>query len=118
MVVDDDSDSALTLRIGLEISDKTAQVACYDNPVTALTEFRPHFYDLLLIDINMPVMNGFELCQKLLQKDINIRVYFMAAGEINMDARRGVHPLKSIGCLSKKPITTDALVQRIKAELE
>ena len=108
MVVDDDSDSALTLRIGLEISDKTVQVACYDNPVTALTEFRPDFYDLLLIDINMPVMNGFELCQKLLQKDINIRVYFMAPGEINMDARRGVHPLKSIGCFSKKPITTDA----------
>ena len=118
MVVDDDSDIALTLRMGLEISDKTMQVACYDNPVTALTEFRPHFYDLLLIDINMPVMNGFELCQKLLQKDINIRVYFMTAGEINMDARRGVHPLKSIGCFIKKPITTDALIQRIKAELE
>ena len=118
MVVDDDSDIALTLRMGLEISDKTMQVTCYDNPVTALTEFRPDFYDLLLIDINMPVMNGFELCQKLLQKDINIRVCFMTAGEINMDAMREVHPLKSIGCFIKKPITTDALVQRIKAELE
>ena len=117
MVVDDHSDIALTLRMGLEISDKTMQVACYDNPVTALTEFSS-IYDLLLIDINMPVMNGFELCQKLLQKDINIRVCFMTAGEINIDAMREVHPLKSIGCFIKKPITTDALVQRIKAELE
>jgi CheY-like chemotaxis protein len=118
MVVDDDSDIALTLRMGLEINDKTLRVDCYDNPVTALMEFRPDFYDLLLIDINMPVMNGFELCQKLLDKDINIRVCFMTAGEINMDAMREVHPLKSIGCFIKKPITTDALVQRIKAELE
>ena len=118
MVVDDDSDIALTLRMGLEISDKTMKVACYDNPVTALSEFRPDFYDLLLIDINMPVMNGFELCQKLLKKDISVRVCFMTSGEINMDAMREVHPLKSIGCFIKKPITIDALVQRIKAELE
>lgn len=118
MIIDDNSDIAFTLRMGLEINDKTLQVDCYDNPVTALMEFRPELYDLLLIDINMPMMNGFELCQKLLQKDINVRVCFMTSGEINMDAVREVHPLKSIGCFIKKPITTDALVQRIKAELE
>ena len=44
------------------------QVFGFDNPVTALVEFKPNFYDLLLIDINMPVMNGFELCQELLQR--------------------------------------------------
>jgi PleD family two-component response regulator len=66
MVIDDNSDISLTLKTGLEINDKTLRVDCYDNPVTALMEFRPDFYDLLLIDINMPVMNGFELCQKLL----------------------------------------------------
>ncbi|MGA7367898.1 MAG: response regulator [Nitrososphaeraceae archaeon] len=118
MIIDDNSDIAFTLRMGLEINDKTLQVDCYDNPVTALMEFRPELYDLLLIDINMPMMNGFELCQKLLQKDINVRVCFMTSGEINMDAVREVHPLKSIGCFIKKPITTDALAQRIKAELE
>ncbi|MGA7370224.1 MAG: response regulator [Nitrososphaeraceae archaeon] len=117
-IIDDNSDIGLTLRMGLELGDKTMQVDCYDNPVTALTEFRRDLYDLLLIDINMPVMNGFELCEKLLQKDINVRVCFMTAGEINMDAAREVHPLKSIGCFIKKPITTDALVERIKAELE
>ncbi|MGE5662245.1 MAG: hypothetical protein ACM3X1_08360 [Ignavibacteriales bacterium] len=63
-------------------------------------------------------MNGLELSQKLLQKDINVRVCFMTAGEINMDAAREVHPLKSIGCFIKKPIIADALVKRIRAELE
>ncbi len=118
MVIDDNSDISLTLKTGLEINDKTLRIDCYDNPVIALMEFRPDFYDLLLIDINMPVMNGFELCQKLLEKDINVRVCFMTSGEINMDAMREVHPFKSMGCFIKKPITTDALVQRIKAELE
>jgi DNA-binding response OmpR family regulator len=118
MVIDDNSDIGLTLRMGLEINDKTMQVDCYDNPVTALSEFRPDFYDLLLIDVNMPVMNGFELCQKLLQKDLNVRVCFMTAGEINIDAAKEVHPLKSIGCFIKKPISADALVKRIRAELE
>jgi two-component system catabolic regulation response regulator CreB/two-component system response regulator ChvI len=95
------------------------QVFSYDNPVNALTDFKPNFYDLLLIDgHDMPLMDGFDLCKKLLQKDINVRVCFMTAGEINMDAAREVHPLKSIGCFIKKPITADALVKRIRAELE
>ena len=118
LVVDDNSDIALAVRMGLETNDATMQVDSYDNPVSALSEFEPNFYDLLLIDVNMPFMNGFELCQKLLQKDINVRVCFMTAGEINMDAIREVHPLKSIGCFIKKPITADALVKRIRAELE
>ena len=107
-----------TLRIGVEDNDSSMQVDSYDNPVNALLDFKPNFYDLLLIDVNMPLMNGFELCEKLLQKDINVKVCFMTAGEINMDVAREVHPLKSIGCFIKKPISTDALVRRIRAELE
>ena len=117
LVVDDNSDIMLTLRIGLE-SDPTIQVYGYDNPVTALLEFKPNFYDLLLIDVNMPIMDGFQLAQKLLQKDLNVRICFMTAGEINMDAATEVHPLKSIGCFIKKPITAEQLLRRIKAELE
>ena len=118
LIVDDDSDITFTLRIGLENNDTAMQVYSYDNPVNALIDFKPNFYDLLLIDVNMPLMNGFELCEKLLQKDINVKVCFMTSGEINMDAAREVHPLKSIGCFIKKPITTDALARRIRMELE
>jgi two-component system response regulator TrcR len=117
LVVDDNSDIMLTLRIGLE-SDPTMQVYSHDNPLTALLEFKPNFYDLLLIDVNMPIMDGFQLAQKLLHKDLNVRICFMTAGEINIDAAREVHPLKSIGCFIKKPITAEQLLRRIKAELE
>src|SRR5918996_5228571 len=98
LLVDDNSDVAFSLRLELESINKMMQVYSYDNPVKALVDFKPNFYDLLLVDINMPLMDGFELCNKLLEKDINIRVCFMTAGE--------------------KPISTDALVKRIRAELE
>ncbi|MGI0044498.1 MAG: hypothetical protein ACRD47_12380, partial [Nitrososphaeraceae archaeon] len=51
LVIDDNSDIVFTLRIGLE-SDRTMQVYSYDNPITALLEFKPNFYDLLLINVN------------------------------------------------------------------
>ena|SRR5688572_26926721 len=118
LIIDDNSDIAFTLRIGLENNDADMEVYSYDNPINALIDFKPNFYDLLLIDVNMPLMDGFELCEKLLQKDINVKVCFMTSGEINIDAAREVHPLKSIGCFIKKPITIDALARRIKKELE
>ena len=117
LVVDDNPDILLTLRVGLE-SDPTMHVYGYDNPVTALVEFTPNFYDLLLIDVNMPLLDGFQLAQNLVRRDLNVRVCFMTSGEINLEAAREVHPLKSIGCFIKKPITAEQLLRRIKAELE
>lgn len=76
ILVVDDADIAFTLRIGLEDSDPTMMVHSFDNPVTALLEFKPYFYDLLLIDVNMPLMDGFHLTDKLLQKDVNVRGVF------------------------------------------
>ena len=105
------------LRVGLE-SDPTVQVFGFDNPVTALVEFKPNFYDLLLIDVNMPLLDGFQLAHNLLRRDLNVRVCFMTSGEINMEAAREVHPLKSIGCFIKKPITAEELIKLIRAELE
>ena len=102
LVIDDNPDIVFTLRVGLE-SDPTMQVFGFDNPVTALVEFEPNFYDLLLIDVNMPLMDGFQLAQNLVRRDLNVRVCFMTSGEINMAAAREVHPLKSIGCFIKKP---------------
>ena len=117
LVVDDNPDIVFTLRVGLE-SDPIIQVYSFDNPVTALVEFQPNFYDLLLIDVNMPLMDGFQLAQNLVRRDLNVRVCFMTAGEINIDAAREVHPLKSIGCFIRKPITAEQLLRRIRAELE
>jgi DNA-binding response OmpR family regulator len=94
------------------------QVYTYNDPLTALLEFKPNFYDLLLIDISMPYMDGFELCKKILELDVNVRVCFMTAGEVNHEAIREIHPSINIGCFIRKPVTIDYLVKRIMAELD
>ncbi len=89
LIVDDEPDIAMTLKLGLESSnddDKKIikfEVYSYTDPVEALSNFKPNFYDLLQVDIIMPIMYRFELCEKLSPLDINVRICFMSAGEIN-----------------------------------
>jgi len=90
----------------------------FNDPISVLSQFKPNFYDLLLIDINMPDMNGFELCTEILKVDVNVKICFMSAGEVNHEAVRELYPTISIGCFIKEPIAIDYLVKRIKAELE
>jgi DNA-binding response OmpR family regulator len=94
------------------------QVYAYDDPLLALSEFKPNFYDLLLVDVNMPKVNGFEFSEKILKLDVNVRVCYISAGEMNIEALREQYPTLSIGCFIKKPVTIENLVRRVKAELE
>ena len=71
-----------------------------------------------LLHVNMPLLDGFQLAQNLVRRDLNVRACFMTSGEINMAAAREVHPLESIDCFIKKPITAEQLIKRIRAELE
>ena len=64
----------------------------------------------------MPYMDGFELCKKILELDVNVRVCFMTAGEVNHEAIREINPSINIGCFIRKPVTIDYLVKRIMAE--
>ena len=90
----------------------------YTDPLEALSNFKPHFYDLLLADINMPKMNGFELCSRILEIDVNVRICFITAGDTNIEALREVYPTLSIGCFIKKPVTINELIRRLKMELD
>ena len=66
----------------------------------------------------MPHMNGFELCEKILELDINIRVCFISAAEVNIQALREVYPkARSIGCFIKKPVRINYLIKRLIAKL-
>jgi two-component SAPR family response regulator len=94
------------------------QVYTYDDPLLALSDFKPNFYDLLLVDVNMPKVNGFEFSEKILKLDLNVRICYISAGEMNVEALREQYPSLSIGCFIKKPVTIENLVRRVKAELE
>jgi len=124
LIVDDDADATVTFKAGIEDNNnnndanKRIEVYTSNDPVMALSEFKSNFYDLLLVDINMPHMNGFELCQKILAIDINVQVCFMSSVEINREALREIYPSLGIGCFIRKPVTIDYFVERIMSELD
>jgi hypothetical protein len=66
----------------------------------------------------MPGMNGLQLYQKIVEKDPNIRICFMSAAEVNIDALREIYPKVSFGCFMKKPVEIEYLVKRLFAELD
>jgi FixJ family two-component response regulator len=72
----------------------------------------------LLTDINMPHMNGFQLYDRVLELDVNIRVCFISSAEVNIEALREVYPKVSFGCFIKKPVSIEYLARRLNAELD
>ena len=65
----------------------------------------------------MPKMDGFELCRRILEIDVNVRICFITAADINTDGLREVFTI-STGCFIKKPVSISSLAERLKAELE
>ena len=124
LIVDDDAALTMTFRAVIEDSNndvdvnKRIEVFTSNDPVASLSEFKPDFYDLVLVDINMPHMNGFELSEKILAIDINVRVCFMSTGEVNREALREIYPTRQEGCFIRKPVSIYYLVKRIRSELD
>ena len=121
LLVDDDPDVTLTFKAGLEGhyygNKKRFEVYTYNDPLLVVKEFKPHFYDLLLTDIYMPNINGFQLYEKILELDVSIRVCFMSAFVVNIRALREVYTNVNLGCYIEKPVTIEYLIERLSAEL-
>jgi CheY-like chemotaxis protein len=78
LVVDDEPDINLVIKIMLE-RQKGFRVNSFDD--LALQSFKPGLYDLLLLDIKTPNMNGIDLYNKVRKIDENIKVCFMSANK-------------------------------------
>ena len=82
LVVDDEADTNMVLRVMLE--ENGFIVDSYENPNLALENFRPHFYDLLILDIKMPGMSGFSFYREIKKWDENLKVCFLTVGKCIM----------------------------------
>ena len=118
LLVDDEPDIALAFKIGLK--DNGFKVDAFDNPSKALSNFKTGLYDLLLLDIKMPKMNGFEAYQQMKQIDKKVKVCFITASEMHYyeDIRKEIFPKLGVKRLIRKPIRIDDLVKDLRDELQ
>src|SRR5215510_922675 len=77
LVVDDESDATLTIKVVLE--EYGMLVDSYTDPVTALKNFKPGVYDLIILDISMPEVNGFKLYKRFKSEDPRVKTIFLTA---------------------------------------
>jgi two-component system OmpR family response regulator len=110
LVVEDEPDICMVYQMVLE--DAGYECVSYTDSVKALQEFRPNYYDLTLLDIKMPVLNGFELCRKIIELDRTIHILFITASEQFYEQFRTQHA-NELGNINyiQKPISNDELLQ-------
>ena len=112
MIVDDEQDITAIFKIGLEKNQFI--VTTFNDPLEALSKFRPQLYDLLILDIRMPGMNGFQLYKRIRDLDDKVKVCFLTAFEESRGEFRTSFPfLEEVNCYLKKPITIQGLIKRL-----
>jgi CheY-like chemotaxis protein len=118
MVVDDERDVTFLFKLILEGVHSNPTFSCkvdaFNDSFTALENYQEGLYDLIIIDIVMPKMDGFKLYKELRKKDKNVKVCFLTAGEMYYeDYRKHVFPEISSDRIIRKPISNDDLVRTI-----
>ena len=113
-MVDDESDITLTLKTALEESG-FFQVDAFNDAESAIFKFRSGVYDLALLDIRMPKMDGFQLYRKLMEIDNKIKICFLTATgvgyyrETNSDV---INDLET-DCFVTKPVNNEDIISKL-----
>jgi CheY-like chemotaxis protein len=113
LFVDDEKDVTLTIKTILEETE-LFHVDTFNDPDLALKRFKPNFYALVIIDIMMPKMSGFELYEQLKRLDSNLKVCFLTASEMyHQEIRKVEHCALNEDLFLQKPISNEDLVREI-----
>lgn len=90
-------------------------VDSYTDPTLALSNFKPGLYDLLLLDIKMPKMNGLDLYQKMKEIDNNVKICFLTASELFYEEYRRLdaYPLLDKAYFIQKPCRSEDLISQL-----
>ena len=107
-IVDDEPDVTLTLKIALE--ENGFKVDAFDDPIMALDNFRKEVYDLLILDIKMPKMHGFELYREIKKMDNKVKICFLTAGQMYYGAYTDIFTQTTF---IRKPIQNQDLMKEI-----
>lgn len=80
LLVEDEQDISEVLTMVLE--EGGYKVDSFTDPILALKNFMTSLYDLVILDIKMPEMNGFELRRQIKKIDNTVKVCFLTASEL------------------------------------
>jgi DNA-binding response OmpR family regulator len=112
LIVDDEPDVDTVLKQVFDQNGFNANT--YDDPILALENFKAGSYDLVLLDIKMPVMDGFHLYQEMKKIDNKIKICFLTASELYRE-----HFRKDQFCaidkelFLRKPIENEDLIKKV-----
>jgi len=116
LFVDDEPDMTLLFKMALESGGFGVDV--FNDSGDALKNFKPHFYDLAMLDIVMPKMNGFELFNEIKKLDPDVQACFLTASEeYYEDLRKREYQSLSKDLFIQKPITIEDLIREINGRL-
>ena len=113
-MVDDEPDIILTVKAVLE--ENGFQVDSFTDPLLALENSKGESgkYELLILDIKMPDMNGFELYREIKKIDDKVKVCFLTAGEMDYEQfGKELFPALDKYCYIQKPIENETLIKRL-----
>ena len=108
------STTTTALKMYLEL--QGFHVDAFTDPVNALAQFKAGFYHLLILDIKMPEMNGFELYKEIKKKDDTVKVFFLTALSKMHDYdafKKEVFPKEGERYFIAKPIENEDILKRI-----
>jgi two-component system, OmpR family, response regulator ChvI len=111
LIVDDEEDITDALKAGLE--HRGFKVDTFNEPLSALEKFTANTYDIAILDIRMPKMNGFELYREMRKVDGKASVCFLTAFDVHRDEFEKMFPDVKVKAFLKKPITIDNLVMTL-----
>jgi two-component SAPR family response regulator len=117
LLVDDEQDITTVIKRGLEQTGKYA-IDVFNHPNDALSSFKAGAYDLLIIDIKMPGMTGFQLYKELIKIDSKPKICFITAFEMYYDEFRQLFPSLDVKCFIRKPVTMADLTREVDAEFQ
>jgi CheY-like chemotaxis protein len=110
--VDDEPDIILLCKIVLE--EAGYEVDTFTDSLLALSKFKPNIYDLIVLDIKMPNMDGFELCKRIKEIDSKIKVCFLTASEMYYETfRKKEYDVTDKDLFLRKPIENEDLIKKV-----